>query len=441
MNAWWAMARELTSPFTLGLIAFCVVGALLYVSRRRRWARASRPASSPFPPVADAFARGFDLLLDGRWPEAIALLKETVRKDPDRVLEYLELGKLFRRRDDPRRAARLFEQVLVRRELGCDERVMALYELGLSYHAMGLPEHAVRTLEQGLQLMPAHSEARRELRRIYEEMGQWDKAVAVERVRLKRGEATDAQTLAALRTQQAKAAWAAGKLRDSTAHLRAALALDPDCTEAMLVLGRLLSRQGKPRRALRVWKSLMQRRPEFLYLTFRDMQTAFGAVKSDVEWESFLRRFIERYPHDPTGQLALAEWHETHGRANEAVACLQRALEVDPLCREAHLALLALYRERDMASDVLIAYERLVQSATWLSCARFRCRACGYRSDDPFWKCPACAIWTTPYRVMPPPSSVALTAGDVGPSRSVASPDAVPVVVARPAPAESPSER
>jgi lipopolysaccharide biosynthesis regulator YciM len=441
MNAWWDMALELTSPFTLGLIAFGVASAVLYVWLRRRWARASRPATYLFPSPSHPFARGFDLLLDSRWPEVSAVLKEAVRTDPDRVLEYLELGKLCRRRDDPRRAARLFEHVLARQDLGRDERVMALYELGLSYRAMGLPEHAVRMLEQGLQLTPHHSDARRELRRTYEEMGRWEKAVAVERVRLKRREATDAHTLAALRTQQGKAAWAAGQLRDSAAHLRAALAIDPECTEAALVLGRLLLRQGKPRRALRVWDEVMHRQPEFLYLAFRDMQAAFRQVKREAEWESFLRRFIERHPHDPTGQLALAEWHETHGRPSDAVACLQRAVELDPLCREAHLALLALSRDQGLPDDVLRPYERLVQSATWLSCGRFRCRACGYSSHDPFWKCPSCAVWATPHREVPRPGDVALTAGDAPPALGHMSAEApAPIVVARQAPAQSQSD-
>src|SRR5690606_34542910 len=132
-----------------------------------------------------------DLLLDGRWTEASAVLREAVRTDPDGILEYLELGKLFRRRDDPRRAARLFEHVLARQGLGRDECVMALYELGLSYRAMGLPEHAVMMLEQALQFAAGHHDGRCELRRTYEAMGRWEKAVAIERVRLKRREATE----------------------------------------------------------------------------------------------------------------------------------------------------------------------------------------------------------------------------------------------------------
>jgi lipopolysaccharide biosynthesis regulator YciM len=441
MNGWWDVARELAAPFTLGLVALCVVASLVWVSLRRRRVQAWRRAMPAFPPTSGPFARGFDLLLDNRWPEAMEVLHEAVRTDPDRVLEYLELGKLFRRRDEPRRAARLFEHVLARQELGRDERLMAQYELALTYRAIGLPEDAVVQLQRVLQTVPSHSQARCKLRHIYEDMGRWEKAVEVERVRLKRREVTTARTLAALRTQQGKTAWAAGDLRASTAHLRAALALDPECVEAALVLGRLLVHQRRPRRALRVWNSMVQHQPEFLYLGFRDIQEAFRQLHKEPEWEDFLRRFTEGHPHDPTGQLALAEWYALHGRPSDAVGCLQRALDVDPLCREVHLALLAFYREQGRPSDVLDPYERLAQSSTGFSCGRFRCRTCGHTSDAPFWKCPSCAVWATPQRLLSPSHSRPLASGESPSSLGHIMPAAAaPVVAVRQAPPQAPSK-
>jgi lipopolysaccharide biosynthesis regulator YciM len=441
MNSGWEVARELASPFPFALIALLALIALGYARLRRRWARSRRPGAFRLPPPSQPVERGFDLLLDGRWQEAMEVLKEAVRAHPDGVLEYLELGKIVRRRDEPRRAARLFEHVLARPELGRDERVLALYELGLAYRTLGLHEHAVAMLDRALQLAPSHGEARRELRRTYEEMGRWEKAVAVERRRLKRGEATDPRTLAALRTQQGKAAWAAGEVRASAAHLRAALALDPDCAEAALVLGRLLGRQGKARRALRVWHSLAQRQPEFVYLAFRDMQAAFRQLHDEAAWEGFLRRFTEQHPSDPTGQLALAEWYAGRGQPSEAAACLRRALDLDPLCREAHLALLALYREQGMPGDVLGSYERLAQSATGLSCGRFRCRACGHTGHDPFWKCPACAVWATPQRLLPQPTGIPLPPeATPAPLDRGGAEVTAPAVAVRPTAPQAPSE-
>lgn len=440
MNAWWDMARELASPFTIGLVVLFVVGAIVWVSARRRWGRSSRPATSLFPPPSHPFERGFDLLLDSRWQAASAVLQEAVRTDPNRVLEYLELGKLLCRRDDPRRAARLFEHLIARSELRRDERVMALYELGLAYRAMGLHAQAVAQLERVLQTAPNHGEARRELRCTHEAMGHWEQAMALERVRQQRGETTETRTMAALRTQLGKAVWATGQWRASTAHLRAALALDPDSTEAALMLGRVLVQRGRPRRALRVWDMLVQRRPEFLYLAFRDIQTTFRQLENEAAWEDFLRRFTERHPHDPTGQLALAEWHEGCGRRREAVVCLQRALDLDPLCWEAQLALLALYREQGMPAEVLDLYERLAQHVTGVSCGRFRCGACGHMGTEPFWKCPSCAIWATPQRLMPPSNSVPVAPGNTSSRRRLNPDAAAPMVAARHAPPPSPSE-
>ena len=95
------------------------------------------------------FERGFDLLLEARWQEAAEVLTAAVKTDPNRTLEYLELGKLFRRQGQPGRAARLFEQLRARPGLDRRVSIMAQYELALSYRALGWHAPAVDAVEAG----------------------------------------------------------------------------------------------------------------------------------------------------------------------------------------------------------------------------------------------------------------------------------------------------
>jgi lipopolysaccharide biosynthesis regulator YciM len=278
-------------------------------------------------------------------------------------------------------------------------------------------------------------EARRQLRCLYEELGRWERAAAVEMLRLKRGEARDHRTLAALLTQQGKVAWAAGDLRHSAAHLQSALQLDPDGSEAALYLGRILLRQGKLRQAFQVWDGLAKGRPEWLFLAFRDLQTAFRQLKNETGWEGFLRAFTERHPDDPAGYLALAEWYESRGQTPEAVHYLRQVLELDPLCRTAQLGLLSLYRTQGMPGEVLDDYERLIRAATQTLGDRFRCPTCGQARNKPFWKCPSCHTWDTPERLLPRPSPMPITAEELT-SRLSDMPltAAAPIVVTRDTP-------
>jgi lipopolysaccharide assembly protein B len=431
MNAWWDLSPELASPFTLVLAAVLVCGAILFVAVRRRAHGIGRRAPHAFPPASQPFAQGFDLLLDAHWQEAAGVLAGAVKADPDRVWEYLELGKLCRRQRDPGRAARMFEHLLARPTLDKAVRIAAQYELGLAYRTLGLRKPAVAALEQVLNADPSHPDARRELRRTHEEMGQWEMAVAVEQRRLKRGEATGPQTLAALRAQQGKVAWAAGDLHASMAHFQAALALDPHCTEAALFLGRLVLRQGRVRKAFRLWDGLANTNPEFLYLAFRDMQEAFRQLRNEAGWEVFLRTFTEHHPDDPAGHLALAEWYAASARPADAMACLRRALDLDPLCREAHLALIGLYRDQEISPEALDTYERLAQEARWLRCGHFRCRACGHTMGETFWKCPSCHVWAIPERLILHPGRLSVSPGQTSEALGRVSPSAAaPIVVA-----------
>jgi lipopolysaccharide biosynthesis regulator YciM len=397
MSPWAAAWQELFSPFTLVLTGLFVLAALMLVSLRRRGGRAAGdvpepPSDSGWPP----YDQGTDLL---------PMLVSTIKANPNRVLEYLELGKLLRRRGEHSRAVWILRQLLARPTLERAVRADAQYELGLGYRAMGLYEPAVSTLEGLLRADPLQSAARQALRQTHEEMGCWEQAVAVEKLRVKRGEATNRRTLAALRTQQGKAAWAAGDARRSVAHLLAALALDPQATEAQLTLGCLWLQQGKLRKAERIWQELAQTRPEFLYLAFRDMQAALRRLRHDARWETFLEAFTQRHPDDPTGHLALAEWCASQGRPADAMARLRRVLELDPLSQEAHLALVTLYRQQGMPAEVCETYEMLARASASARPPRFRCRRCGHTMGEPFWRCPTCQVWDTPERLMPPAGS------------------------------------
>jgi lipopolysaccharide biosynthesis regulator YciM len=440
MNSVWNLRPEWLSAFALILVVALGGVLIALVARRRRADRLHRRHAELETVASQPFARGFDLLLDARWREATAVLREAVKTDPTRTLEYLELGKLFRRQGDPSRAARMFEQLLARPGLDRAVCIAARYELALAYHALGWQGAAATTLEQVLGIDPAHVEARRALRWIQEETGQWETAVALEMLRLQRGEATDRRTLAALLTQQGKAAWAAGNLRDGAAHLRSALAADPDCLEAALYMGRILLRQGKVPQAFQVWDGMAKARPELLFLAFRDIQSAFQELQNDTGWETFLRTFTERHPRDATGHLALAEWYESHGRVEDAVHCLRRVLELDPLCREAHEALLSLYRAQGMPGEVLDSYARLA-GATPQACGDFHCPACGHPKGEPFGKCPHCRAWATSERRIPPAqrTSRASISGDGAPSLSPSTASASTSVPMRREPPNHPS--
>jgi lipopolysaccharide biosynthesis regulator YciM len=259
-------------------------------------------------------------------------------------------------------------------------------------------------------------------------------------LRLQRGEATERRTLAALLTQQGKVAWATDNRRDSAAHWQSALALDPECTEAALYLGRLYLRDGKVQQAFHIWDGLAKARPEFLFLAFQDMQAAFRQVQNDAGWERFVRAFTEHHPSDPAGYLALAEWYEGCGQTAEAMHCLRQVVDLDPSCQAAHLALLSLYRVQGIPNEVLETYERLAGCTTQTHGGRFRCLVCDYTSAEPFWKCPGCHAWGTPERRLPRVSGMPITTVDNAQQRShLRTGTSTPMVVQHVSPGGPPS--
>jgi lipopolysaccharide biosynthesis regulator YciM len=442
MSAVWQLAPEIAFLLSI-LLALALAGMLIrWVTRRRRPHTAFRPPAGTLSGASQPFERGFDLLLDGRWQEAAHLLGAAIKDDPRRIPEYLALGKLFRRQGQPARAARMFEQVLARPDLDRAARLMALYELALAYRSLAWHTAAVELLEQVLGADPSYGAARLELRRLHEELGQWDTAAALEMIRLQRGEASERRTLAALLTQHGKATWAVGQLQDGATHLRSALAADPGSVEATLCLGRLYLQRGEVREAFHLWDGLATHRPEFLYLAFRDIQSAFRHLQNDAGWENFLRRFTERHPGDPAGHLALADYYEAHDQAEAAAHCLRRVLELDPLCREAHLALLSLYRAQGASPSILEAYAQLAKASPWTCAGRCHCLACGVARPEPLGKCPTCHAWGSAQRRIPQAHGVPIiTAQTASPLEPSAPGFSIPLATKREAPAPPARDR
>src|SRR3970282_2330625 len=85
-----------------------------------------------------SYFKGLNFLLNEQPDKAIEAFIEVVRVDPETIELHFALGNLFRRRGETERAIRMHRNLLERGDLGQEQRLAALFELGQDYLKAGV---------------------------------------------------------------------------------------------------------------------------------------------------------------------------------------------------------------------------------------------------------------------------------------------------------------
>src|SRR2546427_7787598 len=89
-----------------------------------------------------SYFKGLSFLLNEQPDKAIEAFIEVVKVDPETVELHFALGSLFRRRGETERAIRMHRNLLERPDLGGEQRLHAMVELGQDYLKAGLLDRA-----------------------------------------------------------------------------------------------------------------------------------------------------------------------------------------------------------------------------------------------------------------------------------------------------------
>ena len=285
-----------------------------------------------------AYGQGLNYLLNEQPDKATEVLVQMLAVDPDTVELHLALGSLFRRRGEVDRAIRVHENVVGRASLSEDLRAQASLELGRDFLKAGLLDRAEQLFARMLAQGRYEKEVCRHLADVYQQVREWEKAIAIGR-RLARIDC------AVWRIRVAHYACELGEQalqqQDPEAALNwanQALGDDPGCVRATLLLGRCYEAQGDFRTAVDAYLQVQEQDASLI-------PEAAGALKRC--------------------RVALGE-----------TAASQAGAQTDTAGRGAGIAPAAAGRSGEPK-------------------ARYRCEACGFSSRKLFWQCPGCRDWST----------------------------------------------
>jgi lipopolysaccharide biosynthesis regulator YciM len=336
-----------------------------------------------------SYFTGLNFLLNEQPDKAIEAFIEVVKVDPETIELHFALGSLFRRRGEYDRAIRMHQNLLERPDLGADQKVIALAELGQDYLKAGILDRAeemFKKLENTLQ----SAAARRHLLEIYEQEKDWNRAIEMSRV-----VEPDPRNLAQYYCELAASEAAESRPDAARRYLEMALEANRKCVRASLQLGDLEKNQGNLDAAIEHWKRIESQNPAYLALIAQRLLDAYREAGRAEEGLTLLAGYLERYPSLDLLDTVFQQTLDVKGPEQAYVLVrdeLRRnptLLGLDRLLEAQIIAAASPERRRDLE-----LVRNLVHGHT-RRLARYRCETCGFKARQFHWRCPACGGWET----------------------------------------------
>jgi protein O-GlcNAc transferase len=277
------------------------------------------------PRNADAH---FDLALvlkkQGRLEQAAASYQQAISLKPDHTEAHNNLGNIFLEQNK-------LDQAMVHFELALrfnPRHAQANSNLGIALKKLGRLDEAAAKYRQALLIKPDFDRAHSNLGNVLQEQGKLEEAAASYRQALRCN-----PQLAPVYLNLGTLLRAQGKLDEACACGQQAVRLQPDLAEAHLHLGAVLQEQGHAEKALAAYREALRLKPDSAEPHFNLGGLLAGQNNLDDAVASY-RQALRLKPDMAEAHTALGQvLGDREGNTDEAMACLQNALELRPSAR------------------------------------------------------------------------------------------------------------
>jgi tetratricopeptide (TPR) repeat protein len=232
---------------------------------------------------------------------------------------------------------------------------------GLSYESIGEREQAIKHLTLAIELAPAQENSYLALAYLYEKAQRFKEAVVV----LERGRKLMPESLHFLLPLGSNLVWAE-QYQPAVDVLNELLRKAPNTVEAYLRLAEAYRNTGRPELEIETLRKLAQVKPDYPMV---QVLTARAMLNTDpVDYPAVLRTLAQAEkttPNDADIFYLRGKAYVATGRAEEAVAAFQRAIELRPMDPSPYYQLGLVYRklgQLDLARQTLSRMEHVKQA-------------------------------------------------------------------------------
>jgi lipopolysaccharide biosynthesis regulator YciM len=338
-----------------------------------------------------AYFKGLNFLIKEQHDKAIEAFIEAVQINSESLELHFALGSLFRLRGEIDRAIHLHTNLLERPQLSDIQRFAIMAELAQDYLKAGLFDRA-EELFRALCASPTyHQPALRSLLDIYIRERDWLRAIETATELERTSGVRFHKEIAQFHCELAVEAASAVGTDQARKYLAEALAANPECVRATIMLGDMEAAAGSRLEAIVTWKRVEQQKPQYLGLVASRLLENYTAQGKTGEGLELLKIWMEKYSL-PSILNIIYEATLKHEGA-DAAAKLART----ELVRKPSLNILdRLLQAREIEKSGEESDVGLIKNTVhhFLGNTRsYCCSQCGFRARQYYWQCPGCNHW------------------------------------------------
>ncbi len=341
------------------------------------------------------FVRGINYLLNEEPDKALDTFLEFPALDAQTADTFLALGKLFRNRGEVNRALCIHQHLVARPDLSSSQRQAAMLALGEDFFAAGMLDRAESVFRELMQNYPKNTQACAPLRHIYEQLQEWDKAIALSDCNVANRSGRN-QLLVHYLCEQAEQYLHKNALYQMSEKLKKAATIQPESSRVHVLKAELALAHSDRQLALKHFRQAVENDRRLLGMLGRRLLEVFD---QPAELRQMLQFVVAEYAASKDVHLFPALLSLAHETGQQQAVLPQVAHHL----QHAPLTVQAISRTADFFLDMLPekdpgqSLQELSQALSRLlqTLARFQCTHCGYKMSEYRWRCPACHQWDT----------------------------------------------
>lgn len=338
-----------------------------------------------------AYFKGLNFLIKEQHDKAIEAFIEAVQINSESLELHFALGSLFRLRGEIDRAIHLHHNLLERPQLSDVQRYAIMAELAQDYLKAGLFDRAEELFRKLCASPSYHQPALRSLLDIYIRERDWARAIDTAMELQALSGVPFRKEIAQFHCELAVEAAATANIVKAKQHLDNALAVNPECVRATVMLGDMEATAGDQQQAVAIWQRIEQQQPQFLGLVAARVLDNHIARDQAGDGLALLKKWMERYSL-PSILNIIYEATLKHEGAQAAAELARAELVRKPSLNSLDRLLQAREMQKSEAGEDVALMKHTVHH--FLGNTRsYCCSQCGFRARQYYWQCPGCNHW------------------------------------------------
>jgi lipopolysaccharide assembly protein B len=386
-------------------VAFTLVLIYHYLLERESGVKLSkRYRNSIFEAQSKVFLNATQYLISGKRELAIKEFLNAVDINRETIETYFALGGLFRSNGEIEKSISIHRSLIARENITEANRLRALKELAVDFDKGGFVDKAIETYRDVLKINRDQYQVIQSLCRIYENIGDWDGAYNYRIMLSKVAHENQAETISHILVQKAKQNLNKGNISKCAEDLEDAFRFAPSVSAKILQL-RLHLFNGDLDQSKYLLLELLKEHPMYASFIFESLSELVSSTNENEKKEyqtrlKLIREFFLKIDdsellNSHSVILSKVRLLKQNDQSEEALELINRWLRENENPTEVMKAeyikiLIELNKTEEALEQMKDLLNNLHQSLT-----KHFCSACGYNSDDIFWRCPQCHEWET----------------------------------------------